>query len=105
VAKFLLAYHGGSMPESQEEQAKVMAAWGDWFQSAGGALKDPGNPIGHTSTIAADGSVSHGGGANPVSGYSLLEADSMDAAVALAKGCPVLQGGASIEVAETFDVM
>jgi hypothetical protein len=29
----------------------------------------------------------------------------MDAAVAIAKGCPVLQGGASIEVAETFDVM
>jgi hypothetical protein len=29
----------------------------------------------------------------------------MGVAVAIAKGCPVLQGGASIEVAETFDVM
>jgi hypothetical protein len=105
MAKFLLVYHGGGMPESQEEQAKVMAAWGGWFQSTGGALKDLGNPIGQTSTIAPDGSVSHGGGANPTSGYSLLEAESMDAAVAIAKGCPVLQGGASIEVAETFDVM
>jgi hypothetical protein len=105
MAKFLLVYHGGSMPESQEGQAQVMSAWGAWFQSSGGALKDLGNPISQTSTIAPDGSVSHGGGANPASGYSLLEADSMDVAVALAKGCPVLQSGASIEVAETFDVM
>ena len=105
MAKFLLVYHGGSMPESPEDQGRVMAAWGAWFQSSGGALKDLGNPISQASTIAPDGSVSHGVGANPASGYSLLEADSMEAAVALAKGCPVLQGGASIEVAETFDVM
>jgi hypothetical protein len=105
VAKFLLAYHGGGMPESQEEQAKVMAAWGAWFASAGGAITDPGNPVSQARTVAPDGSVSAGGGANPVSGYSLVEAASLDAAVALAQGCPVLQGGASIEVAETFDVM
>ncbi|MGP8160531.1 MAG: hypothetical protein ACLQGJ_04825 [Candidatus Dormibacteria bacterium] len=105
MAKFLLAYHGGGMPESKEEQEKVMAAWGVWFQETGGAVKDPGNPVAQSRTIAADGSVSHGGGANPVSGYSLLEAENLDAAVAMAKGCPVLQGGASIEVAETYDVM
>jgi hypothetical protein len=105
MAKFLLVYHGGGMPESQEEQAKVMAAWDAWFQSTGGALKDPGNPIGQSCTVGPDGAVSHGGGANPVSGYSLLEAADIDAAVAISKGCPVLQGGASIEVAETFDVM
>jgi len=105
VPKFLLAYHGGGMPESQEEQAKVMAAWGAWFGSAGGAITDPGNPVSQSRTIAPDGSVSQGGGANPVSGYSLLEAESLDAAVAIAQGCPVLQGGATIEVAETFDVM
>jgi hypothetical protein len=105
MPKFLLVYHGGGMPEGEAEQAKVMAAWGAWFQEVGGALKDPGNPVSQSRTVAPDGTVAHGGGANPASGYSLLEADSLDAAVALAKGCPVLQGGASIEVAETFDVM
>ena len=49
--------------------------------------------------------VSDGGGANAATGYSLIEAENMDAAVTLAQGCPVLLGGASIEVAETFDVM
>jgi hypothetical protein len=29
----------------------------------------------------------------------------MDSAVAKAKGCPILQGGGTIEVCETFDAM
>jgi hypothetical protein len=105
MAKYLLVYHGGGMPEGEEAQAKVMAAWGTWFQNLGPALADGGNPISQTRTIAAGGAVSDGGGANPASGYSLIEADSLDAAVALAKGCPVLEGGATIEVAETFNAM
>ena len=92
------------MPETEAERGQVMQAWGDWFGKLGGALKDPGNPVGQTRTIS-NGSVSEGGGTNAASGYSIIEADSLDSAVALAKGCPVLQGGASIEVAETFDVM
>ena len=39
------------------------------------------------------------------SGYSIVTADSLDEAVDKAKGCPVLQGGASITVYETFEVM
>ena len=39
------------------------------------------------------------------SGYSIIQADSLDEAVAKAKGCPVLQGGAQIVVLETFNVM
>lgn len=39
------------------------------------------------------------------SGYSIVTADSLDEAVGKAKGCPVLQGGASITVYETFAVM
>ena len=105
MAKYLLVYHGGGMAEGEEAQAKVMAAWGAWFQSLGPALADGGNPIAQTKTIAANGSVSDGGGANAASGYSLIEADSLDAAVGLAKGCPVLESGASIEVAETFNAM
>jgi hypothetical protein len=104
MANFLLVFHGGSMPESQEEGAKVMQAWTDWFGVLGDKLVDAGNPVSNVRTIASDGSVTDGG-TNPSSGYSVIKADSLDAAVALAKGCPVLQGGASVEVAETFEVM
>jgi hypothetical protein len=102
MTTYLLAYHGGSMPESEAEQAAVMAAWGDWFTSLGAAVADLGAPVGATTTVGADGAASPGGGVNPVTGYSLLTADSLDAAVVLAKGCPILAAGGSIEVAETI---
>jgi hypothetical protein len=105
MARYLLIYHGGGMPESPDEQARVMAAWGAWFQESGGAIADPGNPVGQTRMVASDGSVSTGGGAGHATGYSILEAEGMDAALAIARRCPVLQGGASIEVAETFNAM
>ena len=104
MAKYLLIYHGGGMPESEEEQARVMAAWGTWIQESGAAIIDPGNPVSQTRVVAADGSVSDDRQPVHASGYSLLEAGSMEAALAIAKRCPVLQGGATVEVAETFDV-
>lgn len=104
MAKYLLLYRGGSMPETEEEQAAVMQAWTSWFESAGGAILDPGNPFTPASkTVGPDGSIADAPAA--ASGYTLVEADSLAAATDLAKGCPVLQGGASIEVYETFEVM
>jgi hypothetical protein len=38
-------------------------------------------------------------------GYTILEADSLEKATKMAKGCPVIKGGASIAVYETFNVM
>lgn len=104
MANFLLVYHGGSMPGSPEEGAKVMAAWTSWFAELGDKVVDGGNPVSHVKTIHANGSVTDGG-TNPSSGYSVIKADSLDQAVKLAKGCPVLAGGASVEVAETFNAM
>lgn len=103
MANFVLVYHGGAMPESQEEGAKVMQAWTTWFEKLGDAVVDGGNPASKTRRIGADGSVSDDA-AGP-SGYSIIKADSLDAAVELAKGCPVLAGGASIQVVETFAAM
>jgi hypothetical protein len=104
MANYLLVYHGGSMPEGEAAQAAVMEAWNGWFHQLGDAVVDGGNPASGTKVISADGSVAEGGPTSP-SGYSIIKADSHDAAVALAKGCPVLAGGAMIEVVETFDAM
>lgn len=105
MAKYLLAYHGGGMPETEEEGARVMAAWGAWMGGVGAAMVDGGNPVGPAATVASDGSSSPGGGANPITGYSIVSADSLDAAIALVQGCPILAAGGSVEVCETFDVM
>ncbi len=104
MAKYLFVYHGGSKPESEDEIAKVMDAWGQWLGSMGSAVVDGGNPVGMSSTVNSDGSVTNNGGANPASGYSLIEASDVDDAIAKAKGCPVLDSGGSVELAEAFDM-
>jgi len=104
MAKYLLLYAGGSMPETEAEQAKVMEAWTAWFTELGPAVADPGNPFTSDSkTISSDGSVADAKAT--ASGYSVIEADSLDHAAKLAGGCPVLLGGAQVMVFETFDVM
>ena len=103
MANFLLTFHGGSMPETKEARDQVMRAWTEWFSTLDGALVDGGNPISKAKAISPDGSVMDATSAP--SGYSVIKADSLDAAVALAKGCPVLAGGANVLVSETFAAM
>jgi hypothetical protein len=103
MSKYLLLYAGGSMPETDEQRDAVMKAWDGWFATLGKGLVDGGNPFAASKKVSADGSITTGAG--DASGYSIIEADSLDAATDLAKGCPVLQGGASVSVYETFEVM
>ena len=104
MAKYVFGYHGGGMAETPEAQEKVMAEWGAWFGTLGEAIVDGGNPFGPVRTVASDGSVTDGGGANPLTGYSVVTADSLDAAADMAKGCPVLASGGSVEVCEAIDM-
>ncbi len=103
MAKYIFVYHGGKAPESPEEGEKVMKAWMDWFGALGEAVVDGGNPLGMSKTVSSGG-VADDGGANPAAGYSLVNAADMDAAVAMAKGCPMLGDGGSVEVAECLDM-
>ena len=78
MAKYLFIYHGGEHPETEAEVKEVLDAWGAWMGSMGAAVIDGGNPVGMSSTINADGSVSDNGGSNPASGYGLFEASDLD---------------------------
>ncbi len=104
MANYLFVYHGGAAPATKEAQAKAMADWGAWFGDMGKAVINGGNPVGKSWTVKGTHSVTQDGGANPVSGYSVIEAKTYDDAVALAKGCPILASGGSVEVAEVMDM-
>jgi hypothetical protein len=106
MANYLLLYHGGGRPESADEQAKVMAAWGEWIGRLGPGLVDGGNPTSQAKTVDGRGTVSATGG-DVVTGYSIISADSLDAALELAKGCPIFLGPnpAKVDVYETFQAM
>jgi hypothetical protein len=102
MPKYIFAYHGGRIPESKEEGDRVMAAWGKWFEGLGAAIADPGAPVGKSHTVSTKG-VTADGGANPISGYTIVNATGYDTAVEMAKGCPILDGG-SVEVAEIIQM-
>jgi hypothetical protein len=100
MPKFLLAYHGGAdAPETEQAQAELITAWGDWLSGLGELLLDPGNPTVTSATLTPDGLEPHGG-SNPVSGYSLIEADDLGAVAPALAGCPIFEVGGSIEIAE-----
>ena len=103
MANYLLTYYGGTMPESQEEQAKVLQAWTAWFGQLGTALVDGGNPTSQSRAISPDGSVMDATSAP--TGYSIIAADGLEAAIKAARGCPVLADGATVVVSETFPAM
>lgn len=104
MPEFVFAYHGGAKPATPEEGQKAMAAWTAWFASLGAAVVDGGRPVGQSHTVSAKGIV-HDGGANPLSGYSIVKANTLDAAIAMARGCPmVVDGTGSVEVAEAMEM-
>lgn len=104
MGNYLFAYSGGSMAETDEERQAVMAAWGAWFGELGSAIVDPGNPFAGSASVSDGGSVGDGAGSG-LTGYSVMKADSLPAATELAKGCPVLNRGGSVDVYETLEVM
>ena len=102
MSNYIIAYHGGKKPESPEEGAKQMAKWKAWVGDLGDAVVNPGTPLGK-SKIVSSGGVSDGDGSSALTGYSIVKADSMDAALEMAKGCPHFELG-TIEVAEAMEM-
>ena len=102
MPNFIFAYHGGKRPESPEEGAKFMERWRAWMGGLGDAAVNRGNPVGKSKTVSASG-VSDDGGSNPLSGITVVSANSIDEAIEMAKGCPHLDHG-TIEVAEMIEM-
>ena len=104
--KYLLVYYGGTMPEAPAAQARLMKQWTSWFNKLGAAVVDPGNQFsGAVNKIKPDGTTAKGAVGQRASGYSIIEAPSLEAATKMAKSCPVIRSGAQVAVYETFNVM
>ncbi|NNG05668.1 MAG: hypothetical protein HKM95_16420 [Inquilinus sp.] len=102
MPNYVLAYHGGKKPESKEAGAAQMERWKAWIGGLGDAVVNPGTPLGMSKTVSADG-VSDGGGPNALTGFSMVAADTLEAALEMAKACPFLEVG-TIEVAQVMEM-
>ncbi len=57
MGKYVFIYKGGSMPEGEEEQKRVMDAWMGWLGGLGDAVVDPGTPFGASKAVGDGGDV------------------------------------------------
>ena len=103
MSQYVLVYLGGNQPSSPEEGKQHFSKYMDWLSSLGDAAVSPANPLKNTHTVNSDGTVSDGG-TTTMSGYTIIKADSMEAALSIAKACPFLDIGGSLEVSELMDM-
>ena len=103
MAQFIMVYLGGNPPTTPEEGKAHFAKYMQWVESLGDAAVSPANPLKNTNTVNSDGSVT-ASSTTFMSGYTILEVDSMDAALEAAKACPFLDIGGSLEVSELMQM-
>lgn len=103
MQKFMFAYHGGSTDMTQEEGKAHMGQWMAWMENLGEAVVDRGFAVGKSKTAGPKG-ILNDGGANPLSGYTVIQAADMDAALQMASESPHIAIGGSIEVAPVMNM-
>lgn len=99
MTQYIFVYIGGDKPSSPEEGRQHFSKYMDWLSSLGDAAVSPANPLKDTHTVNPDGLVTEGG-ETTMSGYTVIEADSMESALSIAKACPFLDINGSLEVSE-----
>ena len=109
MSKYVFIYHAPmtpaeAAPPSPDDMAAVMGEWNAWGAMVGDRLVDFGTPLANGVRVTSDGSTAPS--QREVAGYSILEADNLDAAVELAKVHPHLNmpGGCEIEVHEAQEI-
>ncbi len=94
---------------SPETMQKQMAKWNTWLKGLGekGVLKNVGQPlersgklVGNKGKTVTDGLFAEA--KDIIGGYSIIEAENIDQAVEISKGCPVLDVGGQVEVRPTM---
>jgi hypothetical protein len=112
MAKFLFIYRRGSAAVDKmtpEEMQQHMQKWHTWIADGlqKGWILDRGDPLTQEGRIVNAKKVVLDGpfveSKEIVGGYSLVQADTIDAAAELAKGCPALLTGGSVEVRPLAD--
>lgn len=103
MSKFVMVYLGGKPPASEAEDQKHFAEYMEWIKSMGEKAVSPMNPFKNTQSVSPEGVVSSGSNSK-MSGYTIIQANSMDEALELAKSCPFLKINGTLEVSELVEM-
>jgi len=111
MKEFLLVFRGEykAMPQRDPEEWQAMAKkWQDWIGGiaaqnkwvAAGQQLSPGGKVVRTNGVITDGPYTEI--KELIGGYMFVKGESLQEAAELAKGCPVLISGGSVEIRETI---
>lgn len=100
MARYLVIYHGSEMPHDPEIMAQAKAAFERWVGEVGAAVVDPGAPLRMVAQVSSSGADEP----VDVSGYSIIEAENAEAAVALLQRHPFVARGGILQVNEPVAV-
>ena len=103
MKQFVLVYLGGNPPSNEAEARLHHSKYMGWLTSLGEALIIPTIPLKDTNTVSSSGSIREGG-SSAMSGFSVVKAESMEAALLIAQACPFLEIGGSLEVSEMMQI-
>jgi hypothetical protein len=105
MAKFIYLYNGPATPPEQmspQQAKKEMQAWGAWMEKIGKAMVDMGQPMAQSAAVVDDGSSRQ---PTQLNGYSIVEADSLEAAKDMAEGHPFLSEGKGRFSVDIYELM
>ena len=99
MTQYLITYLGNPREMGKEEGRKHMQKYRNWLDGLGDTLVSAANPVRNAKGIVSDGSVTDGG-YTKMSGYSIIQAETEEEAIAIVKACPYLDVGGQLEMAE-----
>lgn len=97
--QYMITYLGGDQPSSPEAGKQQFARYQEWLTSLDDSAVKPMVPFKNIHTISPDGSAVPGSSVS-MSGHTIIQAESIEAAISIARACPFLETNGSLEVAE-----
>jgi len=92
MSSYVVTFRSPATAPTQEQEQ----AWADWFAQIGAHVTDFGHRVARTVMLGSPAES-----ADQLSGYVVIDADTLDAAASIAQGCPGLTMGGRVEVGET----
>jgi hypothetical protein len=99
MTRFLVTYHGSEMPHEPEAIAQARDAFIQWAAKTGAALAEPGDPVRSFTTMDRSGTRA-GAADGPFNGWSVIEADDVDAVRKTLEDHPFIGRGGQLQISE-----
>ncbi|MDH3381924.1 MAG: hypothetical protein OEL54_04420 [Flavobacteriaceae bacterium] len=103
MPNFMIAYYGGSKPNSKEEAMAQMGKWKAGVEGLGDSIIKPGTPLMGTKIVTSN-NVQDNNDHNSMKGYAVIKTEIMDATLEIAKSDPFLDNKGTIHLSQMIEM-